>query len=111
MPEQSKQETPAESEKVLSLYEEVVATGLPIDNHYSDLYIKDSPEARNILARYPSQKGNSRMFVVQVGHPDAGQVWWDVPFAYLPYWDQRMREGRAAAEARERVNNEKKEQM
>ena len=65
----------------MSLYTDLKDAGVPIDNHESDLYFLDSPEARAILARY-SEKSVSR-FTSQIDQ----KRWVEVPFAYDPWWE------------------------
>ncbi len=65
-----------------SLYLEVVAAGIPVHNHESDLYIPDTEAARAILARYPTKAANAKRFENQV----EGGTWIDVPFAFDPFW-------------------------
>lgn len=61
------------------LYDACVQANLTLDNHESDLYIKDCPKARELLEQY----GKSYyVFNSQVDD----QLWLDVPFAYLPFW-------------------------
>lgn len=66
----------------MQLYDELVEKGIKISNHYSDLYFPVTKETTEILARYPLQQGNATTFKNQV----EGGLWYDVPFAYLPYW-------------------------
>ncbi len=75
--------------KQTSLHADLVAAGIKIGNHESDLYAPDTPEVRAILDRYPLNKANARPFTVQQGHPDAGQRWLDIPFSYDPFWENR----------------------
>lgn len=72
----------------MSLYDEIKAAGIPFANHESDLYFRDCPEAREILARYPTSKTNAQGFINQAP-PHKGERWLDVPFAYLPWWEKR----------------------
>ena len=72
-----------------SLYDEIVAAGIPTSNHESDLYFLDTPEARAILARYPTKEANARRFTSQAP-PHKGERWVDVPFAYAPWWRKRV---------------------
>ena len=72
-----------------TLYTEIKAAGIPHDNHYSDLYIQDTPRSREILARYPLEKSNSKSFRNQAP-PNVGQLWIDVPFAFDPYWEKKQ---------------------
>lgn len=61
----------------MTLYDEAKAAGLPMDSYESDLYLKDSPQARALLRRYGS--GTERLFTSQTD----GGLWWDVPFQFL----------------------------
>lgn len=70
-----------------SLYKELVAAGVPIDHHESDLYVLDTRVARGILAAH-GKKGTP--FTSQVD----GRRWIDVPFAYEPFWEKASRAAR-----------------
>ena len=75
----------------MTLYQEIVAAGIPIGCHESDLYFPVTEQSREILARYPLQKGNATTFINQV----EGGRWYDIPFAYDPWWESRsIRRGR-----------------
>jgi hypothetical protein len=67
------------------LYDELVARGCQLDNHESDLYVKCSEEAINILDQYPAEKKIAKFFRSQID----GTLWIDVPFSYLPWWRAR----------------------
>jgi len=67
----------------VSLYDELLAAGVPLDNHESDLYVKDTPEARAILAKHGKR---AAPFVNQIDHT----IWFDVPFMYEPFWRARV---------------------
>jgi hypothetical protein len=69
----------------LPLYDALIAAGVPVDNHESDLYFLATDEAHAILARYPIERGNARRFVSETD----GAVWIEVPFSYLPWWRAR----------------------
>ena len=71
----------------MSLYSEIAAAGIPHSNHSSDLYIQDTPQSREILAKFPLEKGNATLFINQAP-PHKGERWLDVPFAYEPFWDK-----------------------
>jgi hypothetical protein len=65
-----------------TIYERFVEADIRIDHHCSDLYVRNTPEAREILKRYPIHQNNSRGF-----KGTDGDSWIDVPFAYDPFWD------------------------
>ena len=71
-----------------SLYAELRAAGVPLGSHESDLYFPDTPETREILARYPLQQSNATGFINQAP-PNVGEQWIDVPFAYDPFWGNK----------------------
>ena len=64
-----------------TIYKQAVAAGIEIDHHESDLYLKDCKESREVLTGYRFGC-NVRRFVSQVD----GAMWFDVPFAYDPFW-------------------------
>lgn len=66
----------------MTLFDEIKRAKVPYDNHESDLYFQWTPESMAILNKYPRDKKNSTKFRCASGHPDVGQVWVDVPFAY-----------------------------
>lgn len=69
----------------MSLYTELVAAGIEVSNWQSDLYFPVTKEAREILARHPVQKANATTFKSQT----TGRPYYDVPFAYDPFWEAR----------------------
>ena len=72
----------------MSLYQDLTAAGIPIDNHESDLYFPATPAALEILAQYPQQKKNARHFVDQTKPPHR---WVDVPFEFDPWWEGKAK--------------------
>jgi len=68
----------------MDLYTAAKKAGLEIDHHESDLYLKHSEQATNLIAVYDT--GNTAtVFRSEID----GELWWDIPFAYLPYWEAR----------------------
>jgi len=64
-----------------TLMQAVIESGLPHDHHESDLYIKDSPEARALIEQYGHfREGGKkfRPFTSQIDH----ERWLEVPFSY-----------------------------
>jgi hypothetical protein len=68
-----------------TLYGDLLAAGVPMDSHESDLYFQDTADSRAILARFPESASIARIFPNQ----RKGGMWWDVPFAFLPWWERR----------------------
>ena len=68
--------------KYVDIYAEMVAAGVPVDNHESDLYALATPEALRIV----KESGwNYTTFVSQVD----GKMWLDIAFGFRPWWDKR----------------------
>ncbi len=65
-----------------SLYSELLAAGVPMDHHESDLYVKLTTVSAGIIRAYEIGK-HAHPFVSQ----QDGSVWYEVPFAYLPFWE------------------------
>jgi hypothetical protein len=78
----------AEDKTPMSLYDELTAAGIPTDNHESDLYFPATDASRAILAKHPDKQGTAETFVNKAP-PHVGELWYDVPFAYTPWWDKR----------------------
>jgi len=71
---------------VKTIYQQLSDALLPeeIDNHESDLYVKKCLRSTAILEEYEFW-GNVTTFRHQV----TGERWYDVPFAYDPYWERK----------------------
>lgn len=66
------------------LYDDLVKIGAEIENHESDLYVKDSAAVREVLARHKKQgKLHEGTFLSK------GERWLEVPFAYSPFWRRK----------------------
>jgi hypothetical protein len=70
-----------------SLYERLKAADIPIDNHESDLYFLSTPESKAILNEFPTQKSTATWFRSRID----GKNWVDVPFAFAPWWERRLK--------------------
>jgi hypothetical protein len=66
-------------------YYKLLRAKVPMDSHESDLYVKDTPTARAILADWPF--GRLERFKNNIN----GQIYIDIPFAYAPYWKKKIR--------------------
>ena len=69
-----------------SLYEQVKDFGVKIDHHESDLYIPVTAQTRALIATY-EYRCNVVTFVSQIDKA----LWYDVPFAYLPFWERKTK--------------------
>lgn len=68
------------------LYAEILKVTTPAerDHHCSDLYVKHSPEVMQLIFRY---KWSSSVTTFRDRTDPARALWYDIPFAYLPYWE------------------------
>lgn len=71
----------------MTLYDAIKAAGIAIAAHESDLYFPVTEQSTAILKQYPLKHSNATKFTNQV----EGGIWYDVPFAYDPYWDALRR--------------------
>lgn len=69
----------------MSLYAEMLAAGLVIGNHYSDLYVKDTPEAWAIFDKYKDGMSRPQRFISNTGEGPC----LDFAFQYEPYWEAK----------------------
>ena len=67
----------------MSIYDELKAANLPLDNHESDLYALMTVESMKIIDNY-NYKSNVKTFKSQID----GKIWYDIPFAYKPFWNK-----------------------
>jgi len=68
-----------------SIYETLKAANVELDHHESDLYVKRTTASDNIIAGY-KYKSNVTTFKSQID----GLIWFDIPFAYSPYWEAKQ---------------------
>ncbi|MEE9366700.1 MAG: hypothetical protein V3W44_08445 [Dehalococcoidales bacterium] len=70
----------------MDILEQMEKVGTEISSHCSDLYVPVTEETTKIVAEYKF-KGNVTRFRSQVD----GKPWFDIPFAYTPYWENRLK--------------------
>lgn len=77
-----------------SLYERLVEAGCETDSYQSDLYVRETEIAKQIIRDFESEGGisNKENFTSDRD----GQRWIELPFAFKPYWDARSRADPAA---------------
>jgi hypothetical protein len=73
-----------------SLYKDLVRAGIPTDHHESDLYVLDTPAARETVKKYGYK------FQTFTSNID-GKRWLDVSFAYEPFWEKKTQARMGAA--------------
>lgn len=71
---------------IKDIYTEVKKLNVKTDSHSSDLYVEKTAETEKLIADYEF-KQNVRTFKSDVD----GSIWYDIPFAYSPYWENRMK--------------------
>ena len=73
-----------------TLYDQIIALNVPTDSHESDLYVLATPEVRALLDAHGLDilKASGRTYSTFTSNID-GRLWFDVPFAYQPWWDKR----------------------
>lgn len=86
-----------------SLYETIKEANIPFASHESDLYFPVTEQSREILSRpeFKIQKQNAEIFTNQV----EGGRWYDIPFAYLPFWEEAVARGKRIQAAKDAKNN------
>lgn len=67
-----------------TIYEALTDAGVQLDNHYSDLYALATEDCIRIVAEYRKGAtiGPVSTFISNID----GKRWYDIPFAYMPYW-------------------------
>lgn len=76
-----------------SLYQAMVEAGCELDHHESDLYVKDTPAAVQILRDWRTSKGSQLYMSRFISRVDA-TLWIEIPFAYDPWWEAAVRASR-----------------
>jgi len=67
-------------------YERLVSLGVPLDHHESDLYVRGTAEAVEIV----KASGWSYSYFRSERTGEMGQLWIELPFAYAPWWQERL---------------------
>jgi len=76
-----------------NIHEQLTKAGVELDHHASDLYAKKTPVSERILRNYEF-RSNVKTFRNQID----GSIWYDIPFAYTPFWDRVRSRASAASE-------------
>lgn len=71
------------------IYEQMVEAGVEIASHETDLYVPVNETTMRILRDYPF-RSSVTAFTSQIDN----KRWFDIPFAYLPAWEQRFKTAR-----------------
>jgi hypothetical protein len=67
-----------------TLYETVARLGIEHDGHESDLYLPVTEQTTALIDAYEF-KANVSVF------KDCGELWYEVPFAFMPWWNAKGR--------------------
>lgn len=66
------------------IYNRVIALEIKHSHHESDLYIPVNEQTQPLIKEYEFAS-NVTTFKNNID----GKLWYDIPFAYLPYWDTK----------------------
>ena len=73
----------------MSIYKDMRAAGVKTDNHESDMYAIVNDASRAIVGEY-EYMGQVTQFRSEVD----GEMWFDIPFAFDPFWEKKsLQEG------------------
>jgi len=70
----------------MDIYRQLKEANIKLDHHNSDLYVIKCPESEAIIEKYKF-KNNVTTFISQID----GKVWYEIPFAFMPYWERRIK--------------------
>lgn len=68
------------------LFSKIIELGISYDSHESDLYIPKTEQTEKLISEYEF-KENVTTFISQIEKT----TWYDIPFAYIPFWDKKGR--------------------
>ena len=81
------------------IYNKVVARGIPHSSHESDLYIPVTAETQELIKHFNTShchkkpatdmRHGERQYNTFINQVEGG-LWFDVAFAFLPWWEQRV---------------------
>lgn len=66
-------------------YETIVELKIPHSNHRSDLYIPVTERTAALLKECSIPESSYSIFKNNID----GELWYDVAFAYMPFWSER----------------------
>lgn len=74
------------------IFEQVKAAGIPFASHESDLYIPATEQTCAMLDNLAIPV-HATTFI----NKQDGKLWYDIPFAYLPFWEEKQRQAEKLA--------------
>ena len=74
---------------MMNIYEQALKIMLPgeIDHHETDLYLLVNERSRKLVEQY-DYKNLVERFISNI---EPHVLWYDIPFAYLPGWEEKNR--------------------
>jgi hypothetical protein len=92
-----------EHSKKAELYRAVTSAGLETDHHESDLYVLDTPAARELLRKHGYR---AELAGGGLGFKGTdGRRWLDIPFGYMPFWEKKAMKSNASRRYSRLENN------
>ena len=73
---------------MVDLYDDLLEANCEMDNHESDLYVKDTQQARDIIQPH-QQTGEAKTVTRFISSRDKS-IWLEIPFAYLLWWRRKV---------------------
>ena len=70
----------------MEIHQELKEANVELDHYESDLYALKCPESEAIIERYVF-KSDVSIFKSEID----GRLWYEIPFAFLPYWEGRTK--------------------
>lgn len=70
----------------MSIYTDLLAAGVPLDNHESDLYAKCTDTSADLVDAYRKTGRSVEIFRSEID----GDMWYCLPFAFDPFWERRQ---------------------
>jgi len=69
----------------MTIFEEIKKSGVEYAHHCSDLYFPKNKTTMEIVLRYDDR------FITTFKDAISGKTWYDVAFAYDPYWEEHIK--------------------
>ena len=75
----------------MTLYTDLLAAGCEMGNHESDLHVKCTPEAAEIIRSHQAVTKKEIIYSTfesgaERNADGSPSLWWDIPFAFDPFW-------------------------
>ena len=71
----------------MSIYTKAKALGIETAHHESDLYLPVNDQTRALVKEHRATGGSASTFVCNIDK----KLWYDIPFHYDPWWEERIR--------------------